>query len=133
MGQEYSELSKAKLELEYLRVEPFLTVYSFSEESLEIKKDVKKLEARIVELNRELMEQKNKFENELNGLNNLVASNIAFVLKLFGHEDEDFSNRVYDMLEETYKTCLIDDESKKAEIERMKSVIEKAKKMRGLP
>ncbi len=51
-GQNYSELSRAKLELEYLRVEPFLTVYGEVEESLEIKEDVKKLERRILDLNR---------------------------------------------------------------------------------
>jgi len=51
-GQDYSELSKAKLELEYLRVEPFLTVYGEVDESLEIKEDVKKLERRILDLNR---------------------------------------------------------------------------------
>jgi len=54
MGQSYSELSKAKLELEYLRVEPFLTVYGQTEENLEIKEDVRKLESRIVDLNREI-------------------------------------------------------------------------------
>jgi hypothetical protein len=58
MGQEYSELSKAKLELEYLRAEPFLTVYGQTEESLEIKEDVKKLEKRIVDLNKEITNQK---------------------------------------------------------------------------
>ena len=65
MGQEYSELSKAKLELEYLRVEPFLTVYGQNNESLEIREDVKMLEGRIVELNRELAEQKTKFEHQM--------------------------------------------------------------------
>ena len=59
MGQSYSELSKAKLELEYLRVEPFLTVYSQNEENIEIKKDVQKMEIRIGDLNREIFEQKN--------------------------------------------------------------------------
>jgi site-specific recombinase XerD len=63
MGQEYSELSKAKLELEYLRAEPFLTVYGQTEESLEIKEDLKKLEARIVDLNKEITNQKMTTEN----------------------------------------------------------------------
>jgi hypothetical protein len=63
MGQEYSELSKAKLELEYLRAEPFLTVYGQTEESLEIKEDVKKLEARILDLNKEISNQKMTAEN----------------------------------------------------------------------
>ena len=57
-GQDYSELSKAKLELEYLRVEPFLTVYGEAEESLEIKEEVRKLEARTLDLNKEIQEQK---------------------------------------------------------------------------
>ncbi len=62
-GQDYSELSKAKLELEYLRVEPFLTVYGQVEESLEIKEDVRKLESRIVDLNRKIEEQKRTIED----------------------------------------------------------------------
>lgn len=62
MGQEYSELSKAKLELEYLRVEPFLTVYGQTEESLEIKEDVRKMEARIVDLNKEITDHKRTTE-----------------------------------------------------------------------
>jgi len=59
-GQDYSELSNAKLELEYLRVEPFITVYGKAEESLEIKQDVKKLERRILDLNKEVDILKNK-------------------------------------------------------------------------
>lgn len=58
MGQSYSELSKAKLELEYLRVEPFLTVYAQNEENMEIKQDLKKMETRIVDLNKEIVDQK---------------------------------------------------------------------------
>ncbi|MDH5688051.1 MAG: site-specific integrase [Candidatus Bathyarchaeota archaeon] len=42
-GQDYSEVSRAKLELEYLHVEPFLTVYGEVEESLEIREDVQRL------------------------------------------------------------------------------------------
>lgn len=42
-GQDYSELSKTVLELEYLRVEPFLTVYGEVEEALEIKQDIQSL------------------------------------------------------------------------------------------
>jgi len=67
MGQEYSELSKAKLELEYLRVEPFLTVYGQTEENLEIKEDVRKMETRIVDLNKEITDHKrttDKFRKE---------------------------------------------------------------------
>jgi hypothetical protein len=59
-GQDYSELSKAKLELEYLRVEPFLTVYGEVEESLEVKEDVKKLERSIIDLNKEVVILKSK-------------------------------------------------------------------------
>ena len=59
-GQSYSEFSKAVLELEYLRVEPFLTVYGEIEESLEIKQDVAKLERRVVDLNKELGDMKRK-------------------------------------------------------------------------
>lgn len=44
-GQDYSEVSRAKLELEYLRVEPFLTVYGEVEEGLEIREDIQRLRA----------------------------------------------------------------------------------------
>jgi len=44
-GQDYSELSRAKLELEFLRVEPFITVYGEVEESLEIREDIQRLRA----------------------------------------------------------------------------------------
>jgi hypothetical protein len=60
MGQSYSELNKAKLELEYLRVEPFLTVYGQSKENLEIKEDIRKMETRIIDLNKEIAEQEAK-------------------------------------------------------------------------
>lgn len=46
-GQDYSELSPAKLELEYLRVEPFLTVYGTVEENVEFKQQISKLEGTI--------------------------------------------------------------------------------------
>jgi len=69
-GQDYSELSKAKLELEYLRVEPFLTVYGEVEESLEIKEDVRKLEARITQLNKEITTMYDKFEARTKALAN---------------------------------------------------------------
>ena len=64
-GQDYSELSKAKLELEYLRVEPFLTVYGEVDESLEIKEDVKKLERRILDLNRTIDELQHTLEGRV--------------------------------------------------------------------
>jgi integrase len=71
-GQDYSELSRAKLELEYLRVEPFLTVYGEIEESLEIKEDVAKLEKIVVKLNREVEEQKRTIESLSNLMENKV-------------------------------------------------------------
>jgi len=64
-GQDYSELSKAKLELEYLRVEPFLTVYGEVDESLEIKEDVKKLERRILDLNRTIDDLQHSLEGRV--------------------------------------------------------------------
>lgn len=78
MGQEYSELSKAKIELEYLRVEPFLTVYGQSEESLEIKEDIRKMEIRVVDLNREITEQKMKnkeLESQIKSMYEFVHRN----------------------------------------------------------
>ena len=42
-GQDYSEIPPAVLELEYLRVEPFLTVYGEVEEALEIREDIERL------------------------------------------------------------------------------------------
>jgi hypothetical protein len=77
-GQDYSELSKAKLELEYLRVEPFLTVYGEAEESIEIKEEVRKLEARTVDLNKEIQEQKIIIKQQ----NNLLAETRSQFVKL---------------------------------------------------
>lgn len=64
-GQDYSELSRPKLELEYLRVEPFITVYGEVEESLEIKEDVKKLERRILDLNRTVDELQHSLKQKV--------------------------------------------------------------------
>jgi len=61
------------LELEYLRVEPFLTVYGEVEESLEIKEDVRKLEARIADLNKEIEEQK----RTINDLSRFMESRVG--------------------------------------------------------
>lgn len=44
-GQDYSEIPRAVLELQYLKVEPFITVYGEVEESLEIKQDIQSLRA----------------------------------------------------------------------------------------
>ncbi len=73
MGQEYSELSKAKLELEYLRVEPFFTVYGQVEENLEIKEDVRRLESRIVDLNRNIEDQKITLEGQQRTLDKVTV------------------------------------------------------------
>jgi hypothetical protein len=47
LGMAYSELSRPKAELEYLRVEPFLTVYGKIEETTEIKEEMSKLRTTI--------------------------------------------------------------------------------------
>lgn len=61
-GQDYSELTPAILELEYLKVEPFITVYGEVEESLVIKQDIQRLESRTVDLNKEIEGQKQTIE-----------------------------------------------------------------------
>lgn len=58
-------MSRATLELEYLKVEPFLTVYREVEESLEIKEDVTRLEKRIVGLNRTIATLSDRFEEKV--------------------------------------------------------------------
>jgi len=72
-GLDYSELSRAKLELEYLRLEPFLTVYGEVEESLEIREDVKKLETRIIDLNREIERQARTIDDLSRSMENKIA------------------------------------------------------------
>ena len=67
-GQDYSEVPRAVLELQYLRVEPFITVYGEVEESLEIKEDIQRLESRIVDLNKEVEGQKQTIEELTNTL-----------------------------------------------------------------
>ena len=54
IGMAYSEVSRAKAELEYLRVEPFLTIYGEVEETTEIKEKMSKLETTI-----DILTQKN--------------------------------------------------------------------------
>jgi len=88
-GQDYSEMSKAVLELEYLRVEPFLTVYGEMEESLEIKEDVRKLENRIAELNSEI-----RFLRDHMG--RIARDAVQMELKMMYGED-------YESLQETYR------------------------------
>jgi len=48
-----------------LRVEPFLTVYGEVDESLEIKEDVKKLERRILDLNRTIDDLQHSLEGRV--------------------------------------------------------------------
>jgi len=55
-GQDYSELSPAKLELEYLRVEPYLTVYGTVEENTEVKEQIAKFQTAIDVLSRKNIE-----------------------------------------------------------------------------
>jgi len=68
-GQDYSELSPAKLELEYLRVEPFLTVYGTVEENVEFKQQISKLEGTINLLSKRNVE----FEEERKNLEKKVG------------------------------------------------------------
>ena len=65
MGMDYSEVSRAKAELEYLRVEPFLTVYGEVEEATEIKEEMSKLRTTIdilMKKNVDLTERVERFE-----------------------------------------------------------------------
>lgn len=64
-GQDYSEIDPAKLELEYLRVEPYLTVYGESEEVSSLRRDI---------------EEKNKQLQEL--VTNVVTENIGLKTKV---------------------------------------------------
>jgi len=82
-------MSKAVLELEYLRVEPFLTVYGEMEESLEIKEDVRKLENRIAELNGEI-----RFLRD--NIGRIARDAVIMELKMLYGED-------YESLQETYR------------------------------
>lgn len=74
-GQDYSELSPAKLELEYLRVEPFLTVYGTVEENVEFKEELTKLEGTInllAKRNVEFEEGRKKLERKVESLTEQV-------------------------------------------------------------
>ena len=92
IGQSYSELSKAKLELEYLRVEPFLTVYGQVEDNLEIKEDVARLESRIVDLNRNIEDQKRTIE-EQNQLSEQIVK-VGEGLKRWQEEKGDLEAKI---------------------------------------
>ena len=100
-GLDYSELSKAKLELEYLRVEPFLTVYGEVEESLEVKEDVKKLETRVIDLNREIERQARTIDD----LSRLMESKIEAVTARIQKEyfaklfEETFGSTIKELVE----------------------------------
>ncbi len=108
MGQSYSELSKAKLELEYLRVEPFLTVYGQSKENMEIKEDIRKMETRILDLNREVTEQKMKnvkMENTIKEMYQFVHRNYDPLMKFVNNiaelpEFEKMKKKMYEEKEE---------------------------------
>ena len=64
-GQDYSQLTRPMLELQYLTVEPLLTVYGEVQEALEIKEDVRKLEQRILDLNKTIVELQQTLESKV--------------------------------------------------------------------
>jgi hypothetical protein len=136
MGQEYSELSKAKLELEYLRVEPFLTVYGQSEEALEIKEDVRKMEARMVDLNKEITQQKIAMERkvlELEGkLEVALAQNVQLKpLVYFMNLYDDYENlqRLLISIKDDIMEDYVDDRFKPLEVDFSPYLTEKIKEI----
>ena len=108
MGQSYSEIDSAKLELEYLRVEPFLTVYGESEEILRIKTDIEK-----------------DRDNQQRIINGMLAENMELKEKYMNLEKE--SDRRFKVLEDTiikmgatYEKILKDvDERREEELQRI--------------
>lgn len=90
-GQDYSELSRAVLELAYLRVEPFVSVFGDSESS-EIKEDVAKLESRIVDLNREIADQKGSI-NTLKEKIDYVEHQREFWMKRFEEKAQSYIDK----------------------------------------
>ncbi|MFH0897606.1 MAG: hypothetical protein V1850_06130, partial [Candidatus Bathyarchaeota archaeon] len=83
MGQSYSEISIAKLELEFMRVEPYLTVYGESEEISRLKTDLEK-----------------DRENQQRIINGMLAENIELKNALKNLEKE--SNAKYSHLEDAF-------------------------------
>ena len=63
IARAYSELDRSTSELEYLRVEPFTTVYGEIEEALETKEEVAELKSTVDVLNRRLDEQKRTLDS----------------------------------------------------------------------
>ena len=136
MGQEYSELSKAKLELEYLRVEPFLTVYGQNEEALEIKEDVRKMEARMVDLNKEIVQQKISMDRkvlELEGkLEEALAQNVQLKpLVYFMNLYDDYENlqRLLISIKDDIMEDYVDDRFKPLELAFSPYLTEKIKEI----
>ena len=101
-GQDHSEIPKAILELQYLKVEPAVTVYGGLEESLEIKEDVARLELRIGELNRKIEEHKQTISLLQTNLKHIARDAVKMELrKLYGEDyealkeaQEEFTRRI---------------------------------------
>lgn len=134
MGQSYSELSKAKLEFEYLRVEPFLTVYGQSKENLEIKEDIRKMETRIIDLNKEISEQKIKnaeLENTVDKMYKFVHKNYDPLLEFVNELSEmpgfeELKKRLIEGKEDKLMAKI--HEAEQEERERQAEIFEKGKK-----
>jgi integrase len=86
IGQSYSELSPANLELEYLRVEPFLTVYGEIEENLAVKEEVSKLHTTIEVLSQENTVLKGQL-GEVVKIIQPLAETRKVLTELFGEEE----------------------------------------------
>lgn len=72
-GQDYSETDPSKLELEYLQVEPFVTVYGSSEETNEMKEDVTKLSTTVETLSKTYSERLQNQQKEIEELRSKVT------------------------------------------------------------
>jgi hypothetical protein len=68
IGMAYSEVSKGKAELEYLRVEPFLTVYGEVEETTEIKQEISNLGTTVETLTKKNVELTGQINYLINSL-----------------------------------------------------------------
>ena len=93
-GQDYSEIPRAVLELQYLKVEPFITVYGEVEESLEIKEDIQRLESRIVDLNKEVEEHKRTIDELSQTLTQKVETIARHVFPELLKEDREAINEL---------------------------------------
>lgn len=109
MGQRYSELTRAKLELEYLRVEPFVTVYGSTEETEEVKGEVLRLRTTVETLSSELEAQKKRMEEmvdekvkELQEMFNTKVEKAAnLAVERFMHEIEPLREEDFDLKEKS--------------------------------